>query len=111
MKLLHTTLVAALFLQACTNASTNALRVLDVTLADAPSKTIAEQTISVTGPGPIPFAIDVSNIEMNASYTVQVHIDVDADRTVSDGDFLTVESYPVLTHGHGSVVEVTARRA
>ena len=86
------------------------VRVVDVTYADGPSTTIATQTISVTGPGPIPFSIPVSNIDAKASYSVQVHLDADADGAVSEGDYLTVESFPVLTFGYGSVIDVTARR-
>jgi uncharacterized lipoprotein YbaY len=86
------------------------VRVVDVSFADAPSKTIASQTIDVTGPGPIPFAVPVSGIRANASYSVEVHLDTDNNGTVSKGDFITMESFPVLTFGHGSVLDVTAER-
>lgn len=89
---------------------TGVVEIRDVSLADGPSTTLASQTITVTGPGPIPFEISVEAIQENASYTVYAHLDTDADETVSEGDFITMESFPVLTFGHGTTVDVTAKR-
>jgi hypothetical protein len=44
-----------------------------------------------------------------ASYTVRVHMDVDGDGRVSRGDYLRMESVPVLTHGYPNRVTVRAR--
>ena len=77
---------------------------------DGPAKTVGTRSITVSGPDPIPFAVTVAAVDPRARYIVRVHLDADGDRQVSKGDFLTMESVPVLTGGHGSVVDVTARR-
>jgi hypothetical protein len=47
--------------------------------------------------------------DMRARYQVRVHVDVDKDGKVSRGDYITTESYPVLTFGHPSRVRVRVR--
>ena len=44
-----------------------------------------------------------------ASDNIRVHIDVDRDGRVSRGDYITMESYPVLTWGHPDRVTVRVR--
>jgi uncharacterized lipoprotein YbaY len=86
------------------------VEVLDVTYADAPSTTVGSRPIMVAGPAPIPFEMDVADIDPRRSYAVSVHLDSDGDASISKGDFITMESFPVLTNGHGSHLDVTARR-
>lgn len=86
------------------------VRVLDVTFADGPSTVVGSQSIQVTGPGPLPFEVAVTGVDPTSHYVVEAHLDTDGSGAVSDGDFLTTESFPVLTHGYGSVIDVTATR-
>jgi uncharacterized lipoprotein YbaY len=86
------------------------VHLLDTSLADAPSTIVAEQVIEdvaakiATG-GRIKFALYGEIEDPRASYTVSVHIDVDMDGRVSVGDYVTVQSYPVVTFGYPTHVE------
>ncbi len=88
---------------------------LDVTRADAPSRPVAEQTIrdfSHQGGagGGVRFALRGERLDVRTRYEVRVHVDVDGDGKVSRGDYITTESYPVLTFGHPDRVTIRVRR-
>jgi uncharacterized lipoprotein YbaY len=89
------------------------VRLQDVTMQDAPSKLISQQVIknvsynggSVAGrhhQKKIEFALfgDRIAIDFRRSYAVSVHIDVDNNGKINTGDFINMESYPVITHGY-----------
>ena len=94
------------------------IRVEDVTLQDVSSEVIATQTISnvnlnsTTNKEGIKFSINKEKIDYNPnhSYSISVHVDVNNDSEISTGDFITVENYPVLTHGHPSFLTVKVKR-
>ncbi|NJM46636.1 MAG: hypothetical protein HC860_11060 [Alkalinema sp. RU_4_3] len=44
------------------------------------------------------------------SCIVTVHIDVDGDRQVSQGDYINMESYPVITYGHPQQISISVRQ-
>jgi uncharacterized lipoprotein YbaY len=79
----------------------------DVTRADARAKTMAR---AEAGPCSaeagedyrIPFTIEVDDgeIDPGARYVLAAHADLDADGEVSQGDYVTIQSYPVLTRGY-----------
>lgn len=89
-------------------------RVEDVSRADAPSIVIGEQVQTVRlKPGVvIPFAVDVppGAVDERRWYSVSVHVDVNGSGRPDTGDFLTTQSYPVLTGGHPVQVRVQVRR-
>jgi putative lipoprotein len=70
----------------------------DVSLADAPAKIIATQTIDPAGkapPYPFELVYDPSKIEERNSYTVRA--------TIRDGDkllYTSTQAYPVITRGN-----------
>ena len=86
----------------------------DVTIQDAPSKLISQQVIknvsynsgSVAGghhpQKKIEFALfgDRIAIDFRRSYAVSVHIDIDNNGKLNAGDFINMESYPVITRGY-----------
>jgi uncharacterized lipoprotein YbaY len=90
------------------------VRLKDVTMQDAPSKLISQQVIknviynggSVAGrhhpQKKIEFALfgDRIAIDFRRSYAVSVHIDVDNNGKLNAGDFINMESYPVITRGY-----------
>ena len=88
------------------------VRLKDVTMQDAPSKLISQQVIknvsydggSVAGrhhpQKKIEFAIFGDRIDFRRSYAVSVHIDVDNNGELNAGDFINMESYPVITRGY-----------
>ena len=80
------------------------VKLLDVSLVDAPSVTVAEQTIVTTGEQvPIPFSLpySASDIDPSAAYIVSADILVDDQLR-----WTTDTQYPVLTQGAPSEIDV-----
>ncbi|HEY0078884.1 MAG TPA: YbaY family lipoprotein [Pyrinomonadaceae bacterium] len=81
------------------------VRLEDVTYADAASKVLAEQVmrdVSRAEGGsdyPLEFRLYGRLTDKRASYNLRVHVDVDGDGEVSLHDYVTMQSYPVLTQG------------
>lgn len=48
-------------------------------------------------------------LDIHATYSISVHGDVDNDGRISKGDFVTVQSYPVPTHGYPDNILVTVK--
>jgi hypothetical protein len=91
------------------------VRLEAVTLADASATVVSQQVIhrvahhrgdttAVTFALPAP-----EEIHERAGYSVRVHVDLDGDRRVSRGDFISMESHPVLTLGRPGRVTVSVR--
>jgi putative lipoprotein len=80
------------------------VQLLDVSLADAPSQVVAEQTYTLgQRQVPVPFTLnyDSSKIDEKHSYSISAKITLDgALRFISD------KSYPVITRGNPSNVDV-----
>jgi uncharacterized lipoprotein YbaY len=91
------------------------VRLEDVTRVGAPSVTVAEQVIpevSYRAGSRQEVAFDLTGREPDprARYNVRVHVDVDDDGRISQGDYLSTQSYPVLTDGHPDQVTVYVSR-
>jgi putative lipoprotein len=83
------------------------VQLLDVSLADAPSKAIAEDKITLGDRQvPVPFELkfDPSSIDPQHSYSVSAKIMVDGELR-----FISNQSHPVLTHGNPSKVEIVVK--
>jgi uncharacterized lipoprotein YbaY len=96
------------------SSATIYVRLEDVSLVDAFSKTVAEQVlhnISHQAGYQSRLAIDLRGTISNerARYAVRVHVDVDGDGQVSHGDYISMEGYPVLTFGYPDRVTVRVR--
>jgi uncharacterized lipoprotein YbaY len=90
------------------------VRLRDTSLADAPSRVVAEQAMTRVeglppGGGELTFALPLESADARRTYTVSVHVDLDNDGRVGPGDFISTESYPVLTFGHPDRVRVRVR--
>jgi uncharacterized lipoprotein YbaY len=80
------------------------VRVEDVSVADAPSTTVAQNVLdkvrlpSAEGDS-LPFEIRVpkSALDPKRRYSVRIHVDVDGTGTITTGDFLSTRAYPVQT--------------
>lgn len=86
------------------------VRIEDVSLADAPSRVLAEHRETLDGRGP-PFAVTLgfprSAIDPRHSYAARAEI-----RDAAGGlRFVTDTRHPVLTQGAGANVEVVLRAA
>ena len=84
------------------------VQLLDVSLADAPAKQIAIQTIKPKHQVPIPFELiyDPADIDERMTYAVRA--------TIRDGArllFTTDRHYPVLTRGHPHHVDLVLVRS
>jgi uncharacterized lipoprotein YbaY len=87
----------------------------DTSLADADAVTIAEQVTKdvaydAGARNTLPFALSGVVPDERAHYTVRVLVDLDGNGQVSHGDFVNVESYPVLTWGHARDVSIRVER-
>ena len=87
------------------------VRLEDVSRADAPARIVAEQILhdiahTAGTATQLQFALEGAVPDERARYAVRVHVDVDGDGQVSRGDFLSMESYPVLTYGDPNNVTV-----
>ncbi|MEL7353838.1 MAG: YbaY family lipoprotein [Cyanobacteria bacterium J06560_5] len=80
------------------------VKLLDVSLADAPSVTVAEQTIVTTGEQvPIPFSLPYAASDIDPSATYIVNADILVDDQLR---WTTDTQYPVLTQGAPSEIDV-----
>jgi uncharacterized lipoprotein YbaY len=91
------------------------VRLVDVSLADAPSEVIAEEvlenvSIDSEHPTPITFSIRASNLDEDASYSLSVHVDLSGSGDISVGDYITMQSYPVSSTGSTGYLHVQVRQ-
>jgi uncharacterized lipoprotein YbaY len=87
------------------------VRLLNTSLADAPSTVVAEQVIDhVSKDKPTSFRLEPDSIDERDSYTVSVLVDLDGDGKVSKGDYISMQSYPVLTFGSPSEVTIEVKQ-
>jgi hypothetical protein len=89
--------------------------VLDTSRADAHAVTVSTLTIrdvalDLMQRNGIVFSLDIPTVDPRTHYTVSVLVDLNGDGRSSQGDYRSMQAYPVLTHGHGNRVEVHARR-
>jgi hypothetical protein len=86
------------------------VRVQDTTRADAKSSIVAERVIPdvsiFPGAKPLSFSVDKIPEDPRARYVVRVHADVDGDKLVSRGDYVSTQSYPL----ESSVPAILVRR-
>ena len=91
------------------------IRLEDVSRMDAPSKVISEQVIrnvkyDSISHSRIAFALHAKIPDTKARYAISVHVDLDGNGKLNVGDFINMESYPVLTHGYPNNVLVRVRQ-
>jgi uncharacterized lipoprotein YbaY len=56
------------------------------------------------------FEIAGRHLDEREHYAIRVHIDIDGDGSVSKGDFISMQSYPVATFGHPRQLSVLVRQ-
>jgi len=56
------------------------------------------------------FEISGRDLDEHENYAVRVHIDIDRDGNVSKGDFINMQSYPVVTFGHPRQISILVRQ-
>ena len=90
------------------------VRLEDVSYADAPSRVVTEQMIRDVShesgtENILNFTLYGDAPDEKGRYIVTVHVDLHGQGRVTRGDYLSMESYPVLTHGRPSQVSVRVR--
>ena len=87
------------------------VRLLNTSLADAPSAVVAEQVIDrPSNNEKIAFRLEPDSIDERDTYTVSVLVDLDGDGKISKGDYISMQSYPVLTFGSPSEVTIEVKQ-
>lgn len=56
------------------------------------------------------FEITGRDLDERENYAIRAHIDIDRDGNVSKGDFITMQSYPVVTFGHPRQISILVRQ-
>jgi uncharacterized lipoprotein YbaY len=83
----------------------------DVSLADAASVVLGkyvERNVNFNGETSafLSFKIEYKDLDFRNRYEIRVHIDVDGDGEVSKGDFINMQSYPVITRGYPTDISI-----
>lgn len=90
------------------------VRLEDTSLMDGPSRVVSERLLRVSEEDRptdgIPFTLRERSPDPRTSYSVSVHVDITSSGTLDEGDYVSTESYPVLTFGHPDRVTVEVRR-
>ena len=87
----------------------------DVSRLDAPAKIVTKQTITSinhqegTETG-VAFLLRGGEINVRARYSIRVHVTFHSDEQIHCGDYISTQSYPVLTHGCPRQVLVAVSR-
>jgi uncharacterized lipoprotein YbaY len=97
------------------SAATVYVRLEETTEADLASKIVAEQVIRELshqqgGAEKISFSLQGQIFDDKADYIVSVHVDVDNDGQISEGDYINMESYPALATGRSSQISVCVQQ-
>lgn len=78
------------------------VRLLDVTHVDAAADVVAEQVVPgavLDGAAGVAFELRAGAVDPSRDYIVEAHLETGGGGKVHPGDYLSMESYPVLTHG------------
>lgn len=91
------------------------VRLENITIADIAAEVVAATVVGDIAFDPktnkaLPFAIIGTVLDPQASYTVRVHIDLDGDGIVGQGDFISTQSYPVITFGYPREVLISVQQ-
>lgn len=87
----------------------------NITVADMASEVVAECVErdvafdSKVAKGLL-FSMAGTAVDSRASYAVRVHIDIDGDGQVTPGDFISTQSYPVITFGYPGEISIRVRQ-
>jgi putative lipoprotein len=87
----------------------------NISRADAPSEVVASLQLypgELRGGDLISLELEVpmDALDQRHLYSVRVHVDMTGSGEVERGDFITMQSFPVLTRGYGDNVRVTVRK-
>ncbi len=87
----------------------------DVSFLDAPAKIIAKQVISQVAhemgtENRVKFTLKGEIADIHARYSLRVHTAVHGNEQIQRGDYISMESYPVLTFGYPHQVTIRVKQ-
>ena len=91
------------------------VRVLDTTYADAPALVLSELLVSDVATGanagrPVAFRVRAEGVNPRSTYTLMAHVSLAGGEKIQPGDYMSTQSYPVITRGHPTHVAVIVER-
>lgn len=91
------------------------IRLEQTSLADLPARLVRQEIMenlpAHIAPGAaIPFELSGPPPDPRERYTLQVHVDLHRSGRIQAGDYINMESYPVLTFGYPDRVVIRVRR-
>lgn len=87
----------------------------NVIFLDAPAKIVAKQVIpeidhEMGTENSVEFAFKGEIADISARYSLRVHVALQGNKQIHRGDYITMESYPVLTFGYPNQVLVRVKQ-
>lgn len=86
----------------------------DTSRMDAPAQRVAALEVALAqlpaAGEAVPFQLTVPEAELPARLNLRVHLDRSADGEIDEGDFITMQSYPI-DEGDTGPMEIEARQA
>lgn len=87
------------------------VRLENTGMMDAPAEIVSEQvTENVSSGDPLSFQLRGELPDERSQYNVRAHISMDGSADIQKGDYVSKQSYPVLTHGNPNHVQVQVSR-
>ena len=91
------------------------MRLENITDADSTAQVVADYVerdvaFDPTTARDFSFSLAGDPPDPRASYAVRVHIDIDGDGEVSKGDFISTQSYPVITFGYPRELSILVKQ-
>ena len=88
------------------------IRLEDTSLADAPAEVVSERVLTdlparLAVDERIPFSLCGPEPDPTASYSLNVHVDLQGQGKINPGDYINMASYPVLTFGYPDYVKTS----
>jgi len=92
------------------------VRLLDVTETDASARVISETRLDGfdwvrASRAGVPFALSVDAVDPRSRYVLSALVDVDGDGRTGANDYISKQSYPVLTCGSSARATLFVERA
>ena len=91
------------------------VRLLDTTYADAPALVISELLVrdiaeEANAGKPVPFLLSAERVNPRSTYTIIAHVALSGGEAIEPGDYISTQSYPVITYGSPGHVSVMVER-
>ena len=91
------------------------IRLLDTTYTDAPALVLSELLVNDVAAAanagrPVAFRVQAEGVHPRSTYTLMAHVSLTGGEKIQPGDYMSTQSYPVITFGHPTHVAVIVER-